>query len=704
MTELEQFIKDLQDLRVGDTYECKAYADEPLVRAGREYYPTIPLELYKYQVRYQGQDYERLLLATAPDANWDRAKVLKEEFKMFEGRRYHGFDDDKKSGSYNGLGYQSWNWSAPLTHRNLMRLADLCGYDIYEQWDGDLIALSDLEPRISKDNGWPFDPYQHQIDMAIHAATYRHCIFAAECGTGKTLAMILTLEYLNRQYNFQKEDIWYVGPKSAVKSVALELDKWKSGLDMMAMTYEGMVNMVENWEGGKAPRAIIYDECQKIKTPSAIRSKMAKHLANAVRAEYGYESLILGMTGTPSPNKASDWWHQCETVAPAFVREGSMEKFRDNLRLVEFKDNLNQGGKYADHVTWWDDENKCGTCGTHKNDHSRKKHEWTPSENKVEALTGRLEGLVIIKLKKDCLDLPEVQYIVKRLKPSKEQFSLYRLIQEREQAAIQQLSSFRTISDGFTYAIEDHETETEGCPVCHGTGKYNNRKLIKGDLERPETCEWEDDINTCTKCSGGGVVAKQVRVIKDVETPKDNALTDLLEQHEDIGRFVVWAGFQATIDKLQEFCRREEWFVLKIDGRSWAAVNPDGDPVDTDELLKAMDASHPDFKYYKEKYPRVCVVAHPEAGGTGLTFTAAPACVYYSNTFKGEDRVQSEQRIHRAGMDLNRGCTIYDLVCLPSDVVVYESLRNKRKLEKMTLGVLREEIEKSSFNNEETVK
>ena len=200
MTELQTFIQQLKDLKVGDTFECKAYAQEPLTRAGREYYPTIPLELYKYTVKYQGLDYERLLLATAPEANWDRAKELKEEFKLFESRQYHGFDNDDK-GTYNGLGFRSWNWSAPLTQRNLLRLADLCGYDIYENWDGEPISIKELEPRISKDNGWPFDPYQHQIDMAIHAASYRHCIFAAEPGVGKTLAMILTLEYLNKLFD-----------------------------------------------------------------------------------------------------------------------------------------------------------------------------------------------------------------------------------------------------------------------------------------------------------------------------------------------------------------------------------------------------------------------------------------------------------------------------------------------------------------------
>ena len=70
----------------------------------------------------------------------------------------------------------------------------------------------------------------------------------------------------------------------------------------------------------------------------------------------------------------------------------------------------------------------------------------------------------------------------------------------------------------------------------------------------------------------------------------------------------------------------------------------------------------------------------------GLTLTASPTIVYYSNDFNAESRIQSEDRIHRMGMDVNRGATIIDIVHLSSDELVLNNLRNKRKLQSLTLG------------------
>lgn len=75
--------------------------------------------------------------------------------------------------------------------------------------------------------------------------------------------------------------------------------------------------------------------------------------------------------------------------------------------------------------------------------------------------------------------------------------------------------------------------------------------------------------------------------------------------------------------------------------------------------------------------------------------------VYYSNTNKGEDRSQSEDRIHRPGADINKGCTIYDLIHLPQDLVILNSLKRKRDLESMTMGILKSELEKALLDNEE---
>lgn len=69
----------------------------------------------------------------------------------------------------------------------------------------------------------------------------------------------------------------------------------------------------------------------------------------------------------------------------------------------------------------------------------------------------------------------------------------------------------------------------------------------------------------------------------------------------------------------------------------------------------------------------------------GLTLTASKFICYYSNDYNAESRQQSEDRIHRAGMDTNVAPTIIDLIHLPTDLMVLENLRNKKDLQHMTL-------------------
>ena len=67
--------------------------------------------------------------------------------------------------------------------------------------------------------------------------------------------------------------------------------------------------------------------------------------------------------------------------------------------------------------------------------------------------------------------------------------------------------------------------------------------------------------------------------------------------------------------------------------------------------------------------------------------------VYWSNSFKTEYRAQSEDRIHRKGMDENLGCEIVDLIHLPTDARVLEVIQANRKLELMTLGDFRDTLD-----------
>ena len=144
---------------------------------------------------------------------------------------------------------------------------------------------------------------------------------------------------------------------------------------------------------------------------------------------------------------------------------------------------------------------------------------------------------------------------------------------------------------------------------------------------------------------------------------------------------VVYAAFTASIDRVVEICRKYAWEVIRVDGRGWQWI---GDhPVDGElDMLKTFqrEGGH--------DAARVVFVGHPGSAGMGLTLTASPSIVYYSNDFNAESRIQSEDRIHRAGMDVARGATIIDLIHLPTDRLVLENLKKKRELQSLTLGEL----------------
>jgi len=90
---------------------------------------------------------------------------------------------------------------------------------------------------------------------------------------------------------------------------------------------------------------------------------------------------------------------------------------------------------------------------------------------------------------------------------------------------------------------------------------------------------------------------------------------------------------------------------------------------------------------------RVAFVSNPESGGMSLTLVEARMAVYWSNSWKPEYRGQSEDRIHRPGMDENLGCTIVDLIHLPSDRRVLDVIRDNRRLELMTMGEIMEGVD-----------
>jgi SNF2 family DNA or RNA helicase len=162
-----------------------------------------------------------------------------------------------------------------------------------------------------------------------------------------------------------------------------------------------------------------------------------------------------------------------------------------------------------------------------------------------------------------------------------------------------------------------------------------------------------------------GFIYFEGKTLRAEKNPKLEALKELVEGKN---RIVIFAGFTESINLICEEMRKDSWEVIRIDGRGI-----DGD-----------------IERFMGTEGKIVIVAHPKSGGTGLNLTASDTIIYYSNDFDGESRMQSEDRIHRPGC---KGANIIDLIHLPTDKYVAINLRNKKKLQAVTLADLKLNLE-----------
>jgi hypothetical protein len=630
-------------------------------------------------------------------------KTFNSEVKMMEGRQYHGYDGAPNRAYVIEHFGKDKMWSCADTPHNAFHISFLKGEKPYARWKEPLVDCEITRPL-----------YEHQCVAKRFIITRRQLILAGEMGVGKTLAEIESRELVN------PDGAWYVAPLSALKAVKREQRKWDSHLLPEMMTYQGLVKRVREMEGLdiKPPQWMTLDESSCVKNPTSQRSQAAYIMANAMREFWGEDCYIVLMTGSPAPKSPLDWWMQCEIARPGYLIEGDINKFRQRLAILVDRD---FGGGVHKHIAAWRDrENICDTCGLTEDDpiHNPEMaevleeddeiHTYTVAVNEVKKLYDRMDGLVLVQLKKDCLDLPDKRFEEINLEPTKKIIQIARTLVRSAPTVAEGLARLRTLSDGFQY--EDEKTGTERCPICNGAKMAMDWELKEefvGEALPPCDYPTEDEINEttkwdefedpyweackeaelewkrrffdfklmeCVRCSGAGIIDTFTRTSREVFTPKEAALKELIEKHTEVGRLVTYAGFQGAVDRVEKIYQSMEWATIKWDGRGIKCSIPDVDPLDLFQDMKGV-------------YPRVGFIGQPGAAGMGLTLTASPGCVYWSNTFNAVDRIQSVDRIHRLGMDTVRGATIYDLLHLPTDYLVLNNIKEKIARQDLTMGL-----------------
>lgn len=529
--------------------------------------------------------------------------------------------------------------------------------------------------------------YKHQITQVLFGLFRRQCILAAEMGTGKTLSSIEIVERFGEMMKFEpnRENFLYCAPKSVLYSVTAEYRDWKARHKPYFCTYDGLKKLIMNWpKGVRAPRILILDESSRLKNRMAQRTQTAQYLADQMRDEWGWDCIILLMSGSPAPKSPVDWWSQAEIACPGYLKEGNIYKFRRRLAVIETAENAITGGTFPKLITWRDSDRKCSVCGQEENyliheEMDPNYHQFERCQNEVQLLYERLKGLVLVQFKKDCTDLPEKRYKIIRVKPTAQVKQLAYLIKNTARNTVQALTLYRELSDGFQY--EEKEVGLKPCEVCHGLGT-----IPDPEQGRPQNPQIPFDprnptLVICDGCNGKKMVPKIERIAHQIPCPKEDVVKDLLDEHEDVGRIILYAGFTGSVDRLVAIALRCGWSFIRADGRGWHS-----------DLGRDADTLYQQFQRkgdFKDDETKIAFIAQASAAGMGLNLQASPTIVHYSNDFNWESRVQSDDRGHRPGMDVERGGRIVDLVHLPSDQVVLDNLLKKKRLQDMTLGELR---------------
>lgn len=123
---------------------------------------------------------------------------------------------------------------------------------------------------------------------------------------------------------------------------------------------------------------------------------------------------------------------------------------------------------------------------------------------------------------------------------------------------------------------------------------------------------------------------------------------------------IIWARFIKEIDDI-EAAMRDHGRVARFTGG-----------IEPEERIRIKD------RFQNGEYD--FLVGNTQIGGLGLTLTRSHTMVYYSNTDHGEDRLQSEDRIHRTGQ--TESCLYIDLLAQNTvDIPIFHAMTEKKDLD-----------------------
>ena len=163
-----------------------------------------------------------------------------------------------------------------------------------------------------------------------------------------------------------------------------------------------------------------------------------------------------------------------------------------------------------------------------------------------------------------------------------------------------------------------------------------------------------------SQITSGYVVDEVGKIVDFEEQPKLDAFQDILDSSNG-SKVIVWSRFKHDVDKIADKCEKSDIKAVKLYS-------------DTPQDQRTRN-----IKAFQEDSITKVIVGTAGTGGHGIDLVAGNVVVYYSNSYSLEQRLQSEDRAHRAGQ-INQ-VTYIDLLCKGTvDLAIYKILRAKKSI------------------------
>ena len=568
-----------------------------------------------------------------------------------------------------GMGY-----IAPVTYRNFIRANREHFYKPRSEEEVSRIKkMIEAHSMFNKEDGTT-SLWDHQTEILNFNLCVRQGIVAAEQRTGKTSPTLdsiqIFLKDLRERHPHLKdhiEQVYWIAPKSGVRSVTDEIIKWgksimafevKHKVKIHLMTYEWWranwlnadaikLKKAEDWEIFESvvkkyskliPRICVFDEVHKLKSEKGVQGKLSRLMrpAQEILYENDEDFMLIGLSGTPAPKEPSDWWNILEMTNPGFIPESNTGYLKDRLAEIYMKEDEASGLAFPAVKYWKKDE--------------------------LEKFSKEIEQVVLTIWKSDALDLPEKDHVFIELEQSAETKQAVRFLERtrvdsngKVMGAATLRQKLRQISDGFMYE-DNYDAET------------NLMERSVTPIDTPKVAQLRRDLN----------------YLKDGGFNWQEGIPD--------NRVMITGGYRGTIDIIRNTCLELGWNVLELTGQGWSTFTVDGKRGNRDSAiswLKLFDRSHTnhvDVINHPLDSTNIAIIGHPKSMATGLELSRCGLMIAFSHTDDGESEFQVLDRAHSNNMDKVRGFHIHHYCHLKYDLMISKSLRDKKKLQSITMS------------------